>query len=270
MNCESPTYSMWKYQHHFRAASKYFAERVFKHLDQLFEPQLFLVGILADHNAERFAAAVEPEKDFWIDAERFNGVLALAQSLVSAYPETGMPQSHLLAQQRQDKALFYRSIRDAVKTTIESESESSASLRYSVSRPTRLEGYLVCTVLGLQDNVISGYYELKRSVVRVHKHRAAEVAVSLIDAAANEFLERLRQELQKPDPGLDELGIDPEDIIRAAGRSLCRNTVVRIDRGRIEGMHDLFSACSTISSLGYEKLVASGRMILCRKDHLSL
>ena len=94
--------------------------------------------------------------------------------------------------------------------------------------------------------------------------------MSLIDAAAKEFLERLRQELLKPDPGLGELEIDPEDIICLAGRSLCRDTVARIDQRRIEGMHDLFNACSTISSLGYEKSVASGRMILCRRDHLSL
>jgi hypothetical protein len=180
MISESRTCSIWKYQRHFRAASKYFAERVFKALDQLFEPQLFLVGILADHNAERFAAGVEPERDFWIDAERFNGVLALAQSLIPTYPEAGIPQPHLLAQERQDKALLYRSIRDAVKKTIQSESAASASLRYFVSPPTKLEDYLVCTVLGLQDNVISGYYELKRSAVQVHKHRDAEVAVSLI------------------------------------------------------------------------------------------
>ncbi|MBV9276512.1 MAG: DNA integrity scanning protein DisA nucleotide-binding domain protein [Verrucomicrobia bacterium] len=268
MSCVSATYSIWKYQRHFRAAAKYFAERVFKALDQLFEPQLFLVGILADLDVDRLPACVEPERDFWIDAERFNGVLALAQSLIPTYPETGMLQSHPLAQQRQEKALFYRSIRDAVKKTVESESAAGSSLRYSVSLPTRLEGYLVCTVLGLQDDVIRGYYELKRSVVRVHKHRDAEVAVSLIDAATNELLERLRQELQKPDPGLAELSIDPDDIIRAAGRLLCRNTVTRIDR--IEGRHDLFNACSTISSLGYEKSVASGRMILCRKGHPSI
>jgi hypothetical protein len=270
MSFEPATYSMWKYQRHFRAAAKYFAERVFKALDQLFEPQLFLVGILADPNAERFPACVEPEKDFWIHGDRFNGVLALAQSLIPAYPENGMLQSHSVAQERQDKALFCRSIRDAIKKNIESESAGNSTLRYSVSLPTSVEGYLICTVLGLQNNVVGGYYELKRSVVRVHKHRDAEVSVSLIDAAVNEFLERLRQELQKPDPGLGELGIDPEDIIRAAGRSLCRNTVKRIDRGRIEGMHDLFNACSTISSLGYEKSVASGRMILCRKGHPSL
>jgi hypothetical protein len=165
MSYESAAYSMWKYQRHFRAAAKYFAERVFKTLDQLFDPQLFLVGILADHNAERLPAYVEPEKDFWIDSERFNGVLALAQSLIPAYPEAGKLQSHSLAQQRQDKAVFYRSIRDAVKKTIESESAASSSLRYYVSLPTRLKGYLVCTVLALQDNVIGAYYELKRSVV---------------------------------------------------------------------------------------------------------
>ena len=261
---------MWKHQRHFRAAAKYFADRVFKPLDQLFDPQLFLVGILTDHNAERFPACVEPEKDFWIDAERFNGVLALAQSLIPAYPETGKLQSRPLAQERQDKALFYRSIRDAIKKTIESESPAGSGLRYSVSLPARLEGYLVCTVLGLQDNVIDEYYELKRPVVRVHKYRDAEVAVSLVAAAASEFLERMRQELQKPDPGLGELAIDPEDLIRAAGRSLCRHTVARIDRSRIEGMDDLFNACSTISSLGYEKSVAAGRMVLCRKNHPSL
>jgi hypothetical protein len=261
---------MWKYQRHFRAAAKYFAERVFKSLDQLFDPQLFLVGILTDHSLERFPTRVEPENDFWIDAERFNGVLWEAEGLISAYPEIGKLQAHPLAQERQDKALFYRSIRDAIKKALESESTAGSHLRYSVSLPARLDGYLVCTVLGLQNQVIAEYYELKRPLVPVHKYRDAEVAVSLVDATANEFLERLREELQKPDPGLGELGIDPEDMIRAAGRALCRNTVARIDRGRIEGMHDLFNACSTISSLGYEKSVAAGRMVLCRKDHPSL
>jgi DisA bacterial checkpoint controller nucleotide-binding len=270
MSYEPAAYSMWKYQRHFRAAAKYFAERVFKPLDQLFDPQLFLVGILNEQSAGRLPACVEPEQDFWIGSGRFNGVLALAQSLIPAYPETGKLQPHLLGQERQDKALFYRSVRDAIKKTIESESTASSSLRYSVSLPARIEGYLVCTVLGLQEDVIGEYYELKRSVVRVHKYRDAEVAVSLIDAAATELLEGLRQELQKPDPGLGELGIDPADMIRAAGRSLCRNTVARIDRARIEGMDDLFNACSTISSLGYEKSVAAGRMVLCRKDHPSL
>ena len=102
MSCESVT-SVWKYQRHFRAAAKHFAEGVFKALDQLFEPQLFLVGILADHTEERFPACVEPEKDFWIDAERFNGVLALAQNLIPAYPETGL----LYNQVRPHSALGY-------------------------------------------------------------------------------------------------------------------------------------------------------------------
>jgi hypothetical protein len=171
MSSQSITYFMWKYQPNFRAAAKYFAERVFKVLDQLFEPQLFLVGILADNNPDRFPACVEPEKDFWIHAERFNSGLRLAQTLIPAYPEAGMVQSHPLAQERQDKALFDRSIRDAIRDTIEMESSAGSGLRYFVSLPTRVEGYLVCAVLGLQREVVNAHYELKQSVVRIHKQK---------------------------------------------------------------------------------------------------
>src|SRR5258708_10116183 len=122
MSSQSITYFMWKYQPNFRVAAKYFAERVFKVLDQLFEPQLFLIGILADNNPDRFPACVEPEKDFWIHSERFSRVLRLAQTLMPAYPEAGMVQSHPLAQERQDKALFYPSSRDAISDTLKMES----------------------------------------------------------------------------------------------------------------------------------------------------
>ena len=96
----------------------------------------------------------------------------------------------------------------------------------------------------------------------------AKVAVSLIDATIDQFLEHARQELLKPEPGLRPMHTNAEDVIRGAGRSLCNDTVGRIDQRLIEG--DLFNACNTISSLAYEKSVASGRMVLCRKDHPSL
>src|SRR5258708_13511525 len=119
MSSQSITYFMWKYQPNFRAAAKYFAERVFKVLDQLFEPQLFLVGIRADNNPDRFPACVEPEKDFWIHSERFNSVLRLAQTLIQAYPEAGMVQSHPLAQEQQDNALSYRPIPHPTRDPLE-------------------------------------------------------------------------------------------------------------------------------------------------------
>src|SRR5258708_23044315 len=147
MSSQSITYFMWKYQPNFRVAAKYFAERVFKVLDQLFEPQLFLIGILADNNPDRFPACVEPEKDFWIHSERFNSVVRLAQTLIPAYPEAGMVQSHPLAQDRQDKALFNRSIRDAIRDTIEIESSAGSSFRYPGLLPTMVVGYLVCALL---------------------------------------------------------------------------------------------------------------------------
>jgi hypothetical protein len=263
-------YFMWGYQQHFRISQRRFAERVFQTLDQTFKPELFLVGILADENSERFLACVEPEQDFWIHSERFNDVLTLARTLIPTYPEARMHQSHFLAQQRQNEGLFKRSIRDAIHNTIEAESSSSPDLRYFVSFPAKVEDYLVCVVMGLQRGVINSHYALKNCSLPVHTHRNAKVAVSLIDAAVDEFLEHVRQELLKPDPGLGTPDDDEEDLIRAAGRSLCRHTVWRIDQGRIEGMHGLFNACTTISSLRYEKSAGSGCMVLCRKDHPSV
>jgi DisA bacterial checkpoint controller nucleotide-binding len=263
-------YFMWGFQRHFRVAHKSFASRVFKTLDQAFKPELFLVGILVDENQERFPACVEPEQDFWIHSERFNDVPSVAKTLVPSYPESGMFQSHPLAQKWQDEDLLKRSIRDAIYKIIQAELPISPDLDYYVSLPAKVEGYLVCTVLGLQRNLLDSNYALKQTTVRIHDHRNAMVAVSLIDAAAEDFLEHARQELLKPEPGLRRPRTTAEDIIRNAGRRLCEDTVVRIHQGLEAGGEDLFNACNTISSLEYEKSAAAGHMVLCQKNHPSL
>jgi predicted phosphoadenosine phosphosulfate sulfurtransferase len=63
-----------------------FAERVFQALDQTSKPELLLVSIRADENAERFPACVEPEQDFWIHSEHFNDVPAELVGLGALFP----------------------------------------------------------------------------------------------------------------------------------------------------------------------------------------
>jgi DisA bacterial checkpoint controller nucleotide-binding len=201
---------------------------------------------------------------------RFNDVPSVARTLVPSYPESGMFQSHPLAQKWQDEALFNRSIRDAIHKTIQSELPDGSELDYFVSFLAKVEGYLVCVVLGLQRNVLHSYYALKQVTVRIHAQRNAKVAVSLIDATTDEFLENARQELSKPEPGLRNVHSTAEEIIRRAGQTLCKDTVSRIDQDLVGSGENLFNTCNTISSLAYEKSAASGHMVLCRKDHPSL
>ncbi len=171
-------YFMWGYQSHFRISQELFAERIFQALDRRFEPELFLVGILPEKVRNGFPACVEPEQDFWIHSEKFEGVPVLAESLVAQYPEAGMLQSHPLARQWQDEALFHRSLRDAIWQTIGADPSKPTDLYYSVSLPAKVEHYHVCVVLGLQRVVLDSYHALKQCTVRMHEHRHVSVAVS--------------------------------------------------------------------------------------------
>ncbi len=258
---------MWGYQPHFRIEQQCDAERLFQALDKGFEPEVFLVGILAEPSADRFKACVEPEDDFWITSEEFDNVLFLAGTLQKRYPEAKMLHSHPLAQQRQDEYLVKRSIRDAIHQTIDTCRSKPKDITFTVSFPARVDCYWVCIALGLQKNVIESYYSLQKSFVALHPFRQIPVATSLISAAIDEFLEHSTEELIKPDPGSDLSSIDKEDLLRRAGHRLMKGVVMRIDQTCVVGMHNIFHACNTITSLRYEKSPGEGSIILARKDH---
>ncbi len=61
--------------------------------------------------------------------------------------------------------------------------------------------------------------------------------------------------------------IDAEDVVRSAGREFTADVAVRADENAIEGWHRLFRACTTISSLRYEKAEGTGRIIIASKNH---
>lgn len=263
----SITHFMWGYQIYFRISRQSNAESLFNKLDETFKPEVFLVGICRKPKAGSILACVEPEDEFWIESEAFNGVNVLADRLMKEYPEGKLTQSHPIAQQQQENGLIKRSIRDAVKQVIEGYPSKPSDMIYFVSYPVLVDDYWVCVVLGLQASVINKYYSLKKSSVELHTYRQIPVTTSLVDAAVCEFLANSTEELLKPDPGCDLGHIDVEECLRSAGNRLMTGVMCRVDKQRIVGMHNLFRACNTISSLYYEKTVASGSILIARKEH---
>ena len=110
---------MWSYQDHFRIHAQVNAERALKRVDPELSPEVFLVGILQPDRQDSFAACVEPEKEHWIESEAFNATQELAGPIREGYVESNMLQSLPIAQQRQDEALYRRSIRDAILKIID-------------------------------------------------------------------------------------------------------------------------------------------------------
>lgn len=141
-------------------------------------------------------------------------------------------------------------------------------MEYFVSVPEAVNNYMVAVVVGLQVEVLISHYWLKRSSLILWEYREVDVVRSLVEAAIKELFLSAAEELKKVDPGFPtDARRDPEEIIRSAGRRLAYDTAVRVDEQAHEGWHNLFRACTTISSLNYEQAVGVGRMVVARKGH---
>ena len=149
------THFMCGYQQHFRVSKECEADRVFQLIDKRLKPEVFIVGILSDRTLEKFPACVDPEDDFWIQSEDFDGVPTISGRLVNTYPEAGMFQSHPLAQGWQDEDLLKRSIRDAIRQVIESHASKPPDMSFRVSYPAKIDCYWACVILGLQTSVLN-------------------------------------------------------------------------------------------------------------------
>ncbi|MCI5125669.1 MAG: hypothetical protein D3925_14645, partial [Candidatus Electrothrix sp. AR5] len=266
------THFMWGYQSHFRISQKVTCEILFQLLDEHFTPEVFLVGILTEGKKNRLPACVEPEDDFWIHSSQFNAVLKMAEKILEGYPESQLMQSHPLAQERQDDALWRRSVKDAIQQVIENNPAKPQELVYFVAYPEKVEGYLVSVVLGLQQDILKKYPDLTQNSVPLHKYRSIPVPRSLIDAVVQSYLDKASGELQLPEPGCGSSELNAEEILRDGANRLMTGLARRANQGHwgIGGCYSFLSACTNIARTYYEGAEGSGTIVLARNDHSSL
>lgn len=257
---------MWGYQPHFRIGQESIAKRVFALLDERFQPEIFLVGILVE-GKDRFPACVKPENNFWIQSEEFNSTLDIARKIRLQYPESKMIHSNPLAQQWHDDSLTRCAVRDAVQKVIDAKKSTPSCLSYFVSQPSKVDGYLVCMVLKLQTAILNAYPSLRTNQIPIHEYRNMSVATSLIDAIVTTYLQKAAGELRLPDPGCGLSSLNAEEILRDAANTLMMGLAYRTDQDCIEGWHGLFSECNKIAATYYEKAAGIGTIILASRKH---
>lgn len=261
---------MWGYQSHFRINQKYACERIFQLLDERFAPQVFLVGILVEQQENRFPACVDPEQDFWAVSSDFDKALQVADRIRNGYKERALMHSHPLAQKWHDDALMRRSIRDAIEQIIKKHPARPSDLIYFVSDPTRIEGYMVSVVLGLQKTILDEHPSLSSSSVPIHEYRDMPVPVSLMDATIESYLSKASGELRLPDPGCGKSEMNADEILRDGASRMMMGLAYRVDQGCIEGWHGLLGSCTDIARTYYEGAEGSGIIVLAKEDHPSL
>jgi hypothetical protein len=257
---------MWSYQDMYRIHVKVSAKHAHKRLDEDLQPEVFLVGILQEERANRYPACVEPESEHWIESEAFNSIAEIAAPIRENYPEAQLFQSHPIAQQRQDDALYRRSVRDAILQIVENHPAKPEGMSFFASIPEFVEGYLVSAVLSVRTNALNSYHRLSSGEVSLHPYGKMPVARSLIDAAIHELLNEAADGLLVPEPGLRTRDREAEETVRSAGRRLAMDTAFRVNREDIDGVHGFYEACDKISALKYEQAEGRGRLILAPRD----
>ena len=258
---------MWGYQPHYRIHLQVVAASALKMLDERFEPELFLVGILRVPDSTRFSACVEPETACWIESDAFDNVLEAASPIRKSYPESAMFHSHPLAQKREDEALDRRAVRDAILDVVGQHQARPTDLSFFASLPELVEGYFVSAVLGVQTDVLDEYHRLSTDAVAIHEYRNSSVSRSLIDAAIVELMSEAADGLLRPDPGLRINRRRADEIMRSAAQRLALDTAFRANPSGIEGCHGFYGACNRIAALKYETEEGWGKLVLARKEH---
>lgn len=252
---------MWGYQQHFQISAKVAAKSIFESLDKTLEPKIFLVGILVEEREDRHPVCLEPE-DCGYEPRLFMDVREQAIHFEAVNPERNIIHSHPVARQTYDNRLKVSALRQAIQAPIQlyDEYQNTASF---CSYPVLVQGYMVSTVLQLNRQAYNSYYSLSKERV----HGRMKIATSLLDAAVTEFLNGCTEALTKPDPGagLEVIGREADEIIRSAGKSFMY-TPAWVG-GELRGLHGLYHACNTISSMRYEGAEGIGKMVIAKPDH---
>lgn len=260
---------MWGYQPNFRLKTRIRAESIFQSLDPRFNPEVFLVGVLVQEQEGCYPACVEPENNFWIESEAFNGALERAKAIVPSFPESELFHSHPLVQKWEDERLLKKALQESIIETITTCSGRPKGMRYFPSWPVPVAGYWVTAIVGLQEEIIQTYPTLTVDKVHLHEYRSFKVSVSLIDAVMYEYLRDVAGELIKPDAGAGFDGKSTDEVLRSAVQRMMTGGAQRADTWDNQEGHEelLFDACNRLASAPYERNPSKGQLIVARRDH---
>jgi hypothetical protein len=253
-------HSMWVFQSHFRIAVKAAAEGVFNLLDPNLRPHVLLVGFLGEKTNNRPPVCVEPE-DARYPPDQFLGVPELAQERFHRPTDSVWIHPNQSVEDEFERRRYRACLGHALYRTLEKITDSAEWVT-SCSAVMEVQSYLVSVVLQLNRAAYDSWPRLKKEV----DEEQCGLKTSLIDATVYEFLEFCTQELSKPNPGQSlMLSKEYPEIVRAAGKSFMYTAS---NAGKnFSGLHGLFEACNTISSLRYEGAEGVGQLVVAPEDH---
>jgi hypothetical protein len=244
--------------------ARFEAKSIFQKLDPRFDPRLFLVGFRVSEKKGEPLIAVGPDGTPF-RPEAFAYVKKQAAIYRSEDPENGSYWGDDGMQQRKELQIRFRALRKATQEAVQAYPANKGYAAFC-SWPVEHDGSHVILILQVEKEVFDNYYTLQKGTYRERGLHEYRVERSLIEAVAVQYLEATADELRSPNPGVGWYNIEDKEhlMLKAAKRLMYTPAVAG---GNDQGLHGLYEACNTLSTLKYEGKEGVGRIVIARPDH---
>ncbi len=253
---------MWGYQTHFRSQLEHQANRL---MAELGVPaagiECLLVGAKRPDRDNRNEVCVEPEDGKWPLA-LFDGLLDSIETEVTNHPHQNMAYGDEASMRDKPENIRRDSVRSAVQKVLVKR-DSRHGVQSFIGWPAPVDDFYVVPVLQLAISVFERFRPLPKPVSDGFFSGYA----GLIHAALARVLDEAHDELLRPDPGRFRrlLSRSVAEIARQAAGSFMSTPIIALkDRG--SGGSELFDRFNMISSLMYEGVQGTGRLLLTNPE----
>ncbi len=253
--------SHWGHQAAFRIEVENLARSVFHELDPRLAPEVFLVGLVADHEDGIYPLFLDTpgdESSTEIFQEASRRAKHIRKDLYAEAKAAGEDPDSSAVKRR----LVLEAWRNAVEDAL-ADGDREQDIISFCSSPRPVREFLVCAVLRLKRGAWDRLFSLRKD----DDDRRARRPASLLDATVEQFMRRCIVGMAERHSGMSAslVDADPEEILRAAGRLVSDAPALCGQRDlKLQG---LWHACNTISSLRYEGASSSGQLLISRPDH---
>ena len=204
---------------------------------------------------------IEPEDGKWT-VDLFDGLLDLIEEEVAKHDLQNVFYGDAPSMKEKPEVIRRDSVREAVQKMLKRYDDDNDVL--SIAGPSApVDDYYVVPVIQIPTAIFQRYPPLLEPI----KLDYFTGHPSLIHAAVSQVLEEARDELLRPDPGRNLVGRSKpaEEILRKAGETFMRTPGIAIGDQNF-WCTDLFERFNTISSLMYEGMKGSGKLILANPN----
>jgi len=253
--------SHWGSQSAFRIEIQNLAEAVFHELDPALQPEVLLLGLVTDHEADVYPLFLDTQGDESATA-LFQEASRRAKKIRHEMYDESEKTSGSKPEGDVKRTIVLEAWRMAVEGALEHADRDRDAISFC-SSPRPVMEFLVCTVLRLNRAAWKSRYALRKSADDLRERRPE----SLLDATVEQFMRRCVVGMAERHSGMSASMIDgdPEEIIRAAGRLV--SDAPALGPQRDISLRGLWHAANTISSLTYEGQSSHGQLLISTPDH---